>query len=224
MDVVTALRTRSSIRAFKPDPVDDATLRRVLDAAREAPSWKNTQPYRLAVASGEKCEALRAEMLAAIDSRVPDGDFSMIIEYPPPLKERTQATGYGLYAKLGIQREDREARAVQFRKNWAFFGAPVVMFLFVHDALREWAALDAGIYLEALMLAATNEGLGTCPQASLGTFPDIVRKHFEVPPSYKLLCGIALGYAAEDVVNTFRPARLSVDEILLSPLPWSKAG
>lgn len=221
MDVVTALRTRSSIRAFKPDAVDDAIVRRVLDAAREAPSWKNTQPYRLAVATGARCDALRQEMLAAIDTRVPEGDFSMQLDYPAPLKERTQATGYGLYAALGIAREDREARAAQFRKNWAFFDAPVAMFLFTHAALREWAVLDAGLFLEALMLAATSEGLGTCAQASLGSFPDVVRRHFEVPAEYRLLCGIAVGYAADDPVNAFRPARLSVDEILLPPLPWS---
>src|SRR5262245_39387393 len=66
MDVVTALKTRSSIRAFKRDPVDDAVLRRVLDAAREAPSWSNTQPYLLALANGARCDALRADMLNAV--------------------------------------------------------------------------------------------------------------------------------------------------------------
>src|SRR3972149_4168765 len=34
MDVLTALRTRRSIRAFKPDPIDDALLRQGLDGAR----------------------------------------------------------------------------------------------------------------------------------------------------------------------------------------------
>lgn len=217
MDVVTALRSRKSIRAFKPDPVDDGILRRVLDAAREAPSWSNTQPYALAVATGARCEALRHEMLAAVDTTVPEGEYSLLIEYPPPLRERRQATGYGLYAKLGIDREDRERRAGQFRKNYGFFDAPVVMFLFAHEALREYATLDAGIYLQSLLLAATAEGLGTCAQAALAGFPAIVRKHFDVPVGYKLLCGIALGYAADDDVNTFRPERLPVDDLLIPP-------
>ena len=216
MDVVTALRTRSSIRAFKPDAVDEATLRRVLDAAREAPSWSNTQPYLLAVATGERCEAMRIEMLVAIDTKVPEGDYPMFMEYPTPLKERRQATGYGLYAKLGIAREDRERRAEQFRKNYAFFDAPVVMFLFAHEALSEYAVLDAGIYLQSLLLAATAEGFGTCAQAALAGFPEVVRKHFAVPAAYKLLCGIALGHGAEDEVNTFRPARASLNDILIT--------
>lgn len=221
MEVIDALRKRNSTRAFKPDPVPDDVLRRILAAAGEAPSWKNVQPYLLAVATGALCDTMRKELLEAIQTRMPNGDFPMIDDYPSPLKERARATGYGLYGVLGIQREDKEARVAQFNKNWAFFGAPVAIFCFVHEHLKEWGVLDAGFFLEALLLAATNEGLGSIPQASLGTFPDIVKKHFTVPPEYKLLCGVSLGYATDDVVNTFRPKRLDVDELLVRPLPWS---
>ena len=217
MDVIDALRTRNSTRAFRPDPVDDAVLWRILDAAREAPSWSNTQPYQLAVASGAACDAIRADMLAAVDSTMPEGEYPLLVEYPTPLKERRHATGYGLYAALGIAREDRAARAAQFRKNFAFFDAPTVMFLFAHDALGVYAVLDAGIFLEALMVSATALGVQTCAQAALASFPQVVRKHFDVPAGYKLLCGLSLGYASDDVVNTYRPARLDVDGLLIKP-------
>jgi nitroreductase len=216
MDLITALKTRSSIRgAFKKDPVDDAVLRRVLDAAREAPSWSNTQPYLVAVANGARCDALRQDMLNAVDTQVPDPDHSLLVEYPSPLKERRHATGYGLYAALGIAREDKESRGAQFRKNYEFFGAPAVMFLFAHDALGIWSVLDAGCFLQTILLAATNEGLGTCAQAALATFPSVVKKHFDVPDRYKLLCGISIGYAADAPENRFRPARLDVETLLV---------
>jgi nitroreductase len=215
MDLLTALANRSSIRAFKPDPVDEARLLRLLEAAGEAPSWSNTQPYLVAVANGALCEAVRKDMLAAADSRVPEGEYPIPLEYPTPLKERRQATGYGLYGVLGIERSDRPARAEQFRKNYAFFGAPVVMFLFCHEALGHYSVLDAGIWLQSLMLAATADGLGTCAQAALASYPDVVRKHFDVPAGYRLLCGLALGHPADDPVNRFRPARLPVEELLI---------
>jgi len=46
MDVYEALRTRKSVRAFLPRGVPDELLRRVLEAARAAPSARNAQEWR----------------------------------------------------------------------------------------------------------------------------------------------------------------------------------
>jgi len=44
MDLFEAIRNRRSVRAFKPDPVSDELLTKILDAARWAPSAGNCQP------------------------------------------------------------------------------------------------------------------------------------------------------------------------------------
>jgi len=49
MEVLEAIRTRRSIRKYKSAPVDDKTLGTVLEAARQAPSWANTQCWRFVV-------------------------------------------------------------------------------------------------------------------------------------------------------------------------------
>ena len=49
MDVHEALRTRRTVREFKPDPVTDESLGRLLSAARWSPSSRNQQPWRLVV-------------------------------------------------------------------------------------------------------------------------------------------------------------------------------
>ncbi|MFQ6122835.1 MAG: nitroreductase family protein [Dehalococcoidales bacterium] len=49
MEVLEAIRTRRSIRKYKIDPIDDKTLEAVLEAARWAPSWRNTQCWRFIV-------------------------------------------------------------------------------------------------------------------------------------------------------------------------------
>ncbi len=46
MELLEAIRTRRSIRRYKSTPVDDKTIDLVLEAARWAPSWKNTQCWR----------------------------------------------------------------------------------------------------------------------------------------------------------------------------------
>ncbi|MBC7287233.1 MAG: nitroreductase family protein [Armatimonadetes bacterium] len=49
MQVMEAIRTRRSIRAYKPDPVPEDVLLEVLDAARLAPSAGNRQPWLFVV-------------------------------------------------------------------------------------------------------------------------------------------------------------------------------
>ncbi len=49
MDVMESVRKRKSIRAYKNTPVDDKTLNTVLEAARLAPSWANTQTWRFII-------------------------------------------------------------------------------------------------------------------------------------------------------------------------------
>lgn len=215
MHLTHALHTRNSTRHFTSQPIPPETLDAIIQLALQAPSWSNTQPYRLAVASGERCEALRQEMLAQADSSSPNPDYNLLFQYPEPLKSRRRATGYGLYSTLGIARDDYAGRGEQFRRNFAFFGAPTVMFLYAHHALEYYSVLDAGCFLQSLLLAATEAGLGSCAQAALASYPDVVARYFDIPAEYKLLCGIALGYPAETPVNTYRPERISPEELLL---------
>ena len=49
MDVTDAILKRRSIRNWKPDPVEKQKIEKVLEAARRAPSWGNTQPWRFIV-------------------------------------------------------------------------------------------------------------------------------------------------------------------------------
>ncbi|MEI6725824.1 MAG: nitroreductase family protein, partial [Actinomycetes bacterium] len=49
MDTLETIQTRYSVRGYKPDPVDDETLTRLLEAARQAPTAANRQAFRLIV-------------------------------------------------------------------------------------------------------------------------------------------------------------------------------
>lgn len=231
------LRTRRSVRDFRPDPIPAEMLNAVLADAVNAPSWSNTQPYRLAIASGELREQLKRELTARYDAGqralaggvigrlralvtrygLPDGDFATNFDYPDDLLAARRATGFGLYKLLGIDRKDFAARNAQMRKNFAFFGAPTVMFVFVHGGLREFSVLDAGIFLQSLMLAAEARGLATCAQGALATWAGPVKDAFEVPKGYKLVCGLAMGFASTHPVNHYNPGRASPESLLLLP-------
>jgi len=49
MDVYESIRTRTSVRSYKPDPVPEDVLDRLLEAMQAAPSGKNAQPWRFVV-------------------------------------------------------------------------------------------------------------------------------------------------------------------------------
>lgn len=237
MEFSDVLRQRNSVRAFRRDPVPPDVIDGLLDDALWSPSWSNTQPYRVAVATGDIVEALRDELaekyrragqlqrapwwrkpiLALRGGVLPDGDFRIPLKYPPELQARRVATGKGLYGTLGIGRGDHAARDAQMGRNFVFFDAPVAMFVFVHRKLGVYSVLDAGIFLQSLMLAATDRGLGTCAQGALGVWRSPVERHFEIPDDYKLVCGLSLGYPADESVNRFRPERRRREELVLPP-------
>ena len=237
MDVSTALRTRRSTRAFKPDPVPHDLLMACLEDAGWAPSWSNTQPYRVAVASGRLRDTLSAELCARFDAGLrllkaprwrqligvwrgekPRSDFPVPMTYPDDLQEARRAAGLGLYERLGIRRDDRASRDRQMRRNYEFFGAPVALVVFAHAGLGAYAPVDAGVFLQSFLLAAHARGLGTCAQAALAVFADPVRAAFAVPPSYRLLVGCSVGFPADHPVNSYNPGRRPVADLMLPGL------
>ncbi len=61
MEVIDAIKTRRSIRKYKTTPVDDKTIELVLEAARWAPSWDNTQCWRFIVVRDNNIKAELAD-------------------------------------------------------------------------------------------------------------------------------------------------------------------
>ena len=49
MDAVECIKTRRSIRAYKDEPVSKETIKEIIDVARMAPTWKNSQTIRYIV-------------------------------------------------------------------------------------------------------------------------------------------------------------------------------
>lgn len=233
--VGTALRERRSIRAFEQTPVPEDMLEDILASALNAPSWGNVQPYRVAIATGGTAKIISTELLEKFETANafrkasllqklsmlvkggfrPDGDFNTIMTYPKELGDRYRETGMGLYGVLGIKRSDRQARHEQMARNFQFFDAPTVLFVFSESSLGAYGPLDTGAFIQSLALAAHEKGLGTCIQAALATWASPVRAHFDVPENYKLICGISIGYPTDDKVNSFAPVRRSLQELIV---------
>ncbi len=214
MTVIEALKQRHSVRAFQQKAVEAKTLQRILDAARYAPSGVNTQPWQVAVVSGESKQRLQQKLEAAFRN----GEKSQMAYqyYPqswePPYKGRRLACGLALYGVLDIKREDKQRQLDQQAANFRAFDAPVMLLFFMDPIMSTGSYLDYGMFLQSVMLAAEEQGLATCPQASLAEYPDIAKQELGYPEDAVLVCGMALGYADEEaVVNSYRTERESVE-------------
>lgn len=232
-EISNFLASRRSTRDFLPTPIPQELLEQVLTDALTAPSWSNTRPFMIAVAEGEVKERISAEFQkrwAYLSKQLKSGIIGkirlLITRYGLPtsnriiskpyskdLQPRAMRLGADLYGHYGIKREDREARDNWWAANYKFFGAPTELFVYVHKSLGIYAANDAGLMMENLILSAHGHGLGTCPQGAVGIWDDVVRKEFDIPKNYRLLCGVAIGYPSSSNANAFKANRIAPSEI-----------
>lgn len=206
---------RKSVRAFKSDPVPQALLDQVFSATLRAPSNCNTQPWQTHVASGESVETLRAQM----PGKFMEGEFTMDFpydgQYDGVYKERQNASAQALYDALGIAREEKDKRQVAFMRNFTFFDAPHVAFLFLPEPFGLREACDLGMYAQTLMLSMVAHGLASCPQTALSFQADLVREVLNVDPGNKLVFGLSFGFEDTSApANTCRTDRAALSDVV----------
>ncbi|NLY55097.1 MAG: nitroreductase [Firmicutes bacterium] len=150
MDLYECIRVRYSVRAYQDKDIPDEVLRRILEAARLAPSASNRQ------------------------------DWKFIIVKDPELKQQV---------------------AQAARHQMFIAQAPVIIagVSLNPDRLMSCEvpayAVDLGIAMEHIALAAVAEGLGTC---WIGDFSqNRVKELLKVPEEYKVVELMPLGYPAD---------------------------
>ncbi|MBN1936863.1 MAG: nitroreductase family protein [Anaerolineae bacterium] len=151
MEFSDLIQQRYSVRAYKPDPVPDEVLQKVLEAAQLAPTAANRQPFGLIVihTAGRKDEL----------KRVYGRDW--FIDAPIVI------AACGILAQAWTRRDG-----------------------------KNYTDVDVTIAMDHLILAAANEGLGTC---WIGAFdPDAAREVFGLPEGVEPIAFTPLGYPADE--------------------------
>lgn len=193
--VDTVIRSRKTVRAFRPDPVPRSQLVEIIEVARMAPSNFNTQPWRVHVLAGAAKRAL-SEAISRVHSANTHPPFSPFPQPPPPdCAARLDDFGRRFYTTLSIDRSDMAARARQTGRNFLFFDAPVGFIFTIDSALTKHSWLDFGLFLQNLMLAAHARGLATCPQVSFVRYQSVIAEELGLAPEEAVTCGMSLGYA-----------------------------
>lgn len=218
MKVSEALASRCAVRAFLPDPVPTAALNRILDAARRSPSGGNLQPWLVHVVTGGALDRLISQVSSRLDAgeRVETSEYRV---YPMGLREpyrsRRHAAGEGRYAALGLHDKSEAGRLELLRRNLRFFGAPVGLFFTIGRDMGAAQWTDLGMYMQAVMLMAREEGLDTCPQAVWSNWPRLVGAFLGLTGDEMLVAGMALGRRDPlDPLCAVATARASLEEFV----------
>lgn len=216
MNVTDALHARISTRAFTAEPVPQALVHEILDAARWSPSGGNLQPWKVMAVAGEARQAVIDTVNTALAAN-PRGEQGDRLMYPAdlwePYRTRRYVLGEQMYELLGIGRDDRAGRLARLAQNTQFFGAPVGLFFAIDERMGhgQWAHL--GMFMQSIALAAIDRGVASCMQEYWALGRETLRTHFGLPEHEMIYCGMALGYAdPAHPVNALRSERAPVEE------------
>lgn len=207
--LLETIRGRRSVRRFLPEPVPDEDVRRLLDAARWAPSPTNRQPWRFSVVRdpGRKAKMREAVADAARDAAAAVG---------------------------GMVEEGMAPYAAMFT---AFEEAPLVVTVLARRPSRVAARLGAdlsqteraalagdlpavGAAIQNLLLAAHALGLGACWLSGPLLAAPALRAILGAPPTLDLVALVPVGRPAE---NPAAPARHDPERLLVGTKEISPA-
>lgn len=217
MRVSEAVASRRAVRGFLDREIaQEVLVELAVDAAR-APSGGNLQPWHIDIVHGAAMARLKSIMRETVMRGVNETPAYEV--YPEPLSDpyssRRREVGMALYDTMGIARDDYAARNAWFAENFQFFGAPAAYFCTVDRQMGspQWA--DLGMYLQTVMLLASERGLATCPQECWAHYPQTLGEFLGVPPHRTVFCAVAIGYEDETArANRLRTVRAPASEWL----------
>jgi nitroreductase len=203
LDLIETLRSTGAVRDFLPDPIDDAVLYRILDAARFAPSGGNRQGWRVIVVKDpEKRRALRDLYLTGWYEYLAISGAGLV-PWAPVTDRVAEAEAVARAPELAEQAAARTAAGSPGMAE-ALDLAPAVLLLVVdltalaavdRDLDRYTFAGGASVYPFAwnLLLAARAEGLGGVITTMAIRREEEMRQLFSIPETSAVAAVVVLG-------------------------------
>jgi nitroreductase len=197
-DLDEVMRTRRSVRRFRPDPPERAVIESILASAITAPSASNKQPWRFLIVENRDIVARMAAAVREAVDRIavavePQfettfrayGDYFTRFELAPvvivalfqPLTLLSTLTG----ARLG---DDDRRRVVGMERNSGLIGTSMAM--------------------QNLLLAAHAAGLGASGMTGPLVAADSIREILHIPPAWHIAALVPIGYPDEEPAPTQR--------------------
>jgi nitroreductase/NAD-dependent dihydropyrimidine dehydrogenase PreA subunit len=184
---------RRSIRMFKNKPVPKELLKRIIEAARFAPSAGNGQPWKFVVVTDR-------DLSDKIDEKC--GSILNMIHWLYSGNQLWRRFCVSLLSFFQVNKWDQRPIAAMEKvkytgKGKITFNAPAVIHLLKDKRGISHPDVDVAIAAQNLVLAAHSLGLGTCYVgfiASTIKYAPAVRKMLGIDYPYELVISICVGY------------------------------
>ena len=202
MELYEVMRTTFAARQYTSEPVDEATLHRILDHARFAPSGGNRQGWHVIVVKDqEKRDALRP-LIAPVMKR-----YRAMVE--------AGENPFNTITPSNVTEADVERQALPDAFLRQFTDAPLLLLILAD--LRVIAAMDrdldrigvisgASIYpfVWNILLAARNEGLGGTLTTFLAAQEQQVKGLFDIPEEFAVTALLPIGKPVKQLTKLSR--------------------
>ncbi|MCF8111494.1 MAG: nitroreductase family protein [Desulfobacteraceae bacterium] len=201
MELNETIKQRRSIRKFTNDPVSEAQIGDLLEAARLAPSGSNLQPWRFVIVRSEEKKkeldpvtpykfALKAPVLFVCCA-----DLSVLESRPRRVKELRETGAF-----TDVDMEDPNSGKYKGSVSQSI-------------TAKGYLAMNVAIAVEHIVLRAVDLGLATCWLGRIDI--EEAKRILELPEHLEIICFLPVGYPAQSPGQ--RP-RLSMEEIVFKTL------
>lgn len=210
MDIVEVIKTRKSIRAFKPDPVKKEQVEEILNLVTNAPSAINLQPWDFIIVMDEEKQRLSRRLIKSYKEK----QISCSPGNVKPLSETFSKRGVESFRLMNpyLEKTGQDFNRFVNEGSCNFYGAPAAIIMCLDNAFSKARLVDVGIALGYFVLIAQNLGLSTCPIGLINAYEDDIKELLDIPDNKDVVIGIALGYGdMENPINQFKTPRDSLD-------------
>lgn len=196
MDLYTAMRTTPSCRYFTDEPVDDATIHRILDHARFASSGGNRQGWRTVVITEEQQRHRIVDLHKRQWDRYYEHALEGVVGYQGDRSGKKMEHG-SQYAERRLKRTDDFTTAL--------YDVPVLMCCYIELATLAVTDIDLPrvsvvgggslyTFVHNILLGCTNEGLGSSLTTLLAAEQPAVDEVVGAPEGFALGALVAIGW------------------------------
>ena len=205
------MKLRHSARAFLPKPIPQDILKDIISTALLTPSWGNSQPWHIYVASGKTLEEIRKDYISKNKEGI-KGYSDLKHGHRSDFSEKCQNNMKKVEKKI-VEALKNEQQNELWEANHVLFNAPTMVYITIPKKRIDFCIFDAGAIEMSIMLSAIDQGIDSVSAYHSIKYPDILRKYMKIPDDEDIIIGIALGYEDKDnILAQIKSEKLSLEE------------
>ena len=201
------MKERHSCRKFQNKPIPEEVLKEIISISLAAPSWCNSQPWNVYVATGKTLEDIRKIWVEKSKQKI-KGYADIDPCHRTNFSEKSQKNMEELFKLCDKLPEGNTI----LESNYDLCNAQAMVYLTLNKGHTQYSVLDLGGFEMSVLLAAKDHGVDSLVAYTTIMYPDVLRNAMKIPENEDIVIGIALGYEEPCPINELRAVKMTLDE------------